>query len=348
MATVHSSPQSWDIFCKVVDNYGDAGVCWRLARMLHAEYGLRVRLWIDKPAALYALHPELDPVLAEQLTAGVTVRHWGAESPPAVDGTDVVIEAFGCGLPEGYVASMATQKKPPLWIVLEYLSAESWIDDHHGLSSPHPQLSLPRFFFFPGFTEGTGGLLRERELLARRDAFGDAQQRRFWAELGFEKPDSLTLSLFCYADAPIADLLSALAGGSSPVVVAVPEGAPGAAVDRYFGTGASNKKIRSRGALEVRALPFLPQAAYDELLWSCDLNLVRGEDSFVRAQWAAKPMVWQPYIQEDGAHHRKMPWPGSGKHGTTAEISPEHGGRCLKNCRNCLNMPGNGPLSRPE
>jgi len=306
MATVQSSSQSWDIFCKVVDNYGDAGVCWRLARMLHAEHGLHVRLWIDKPDALRALYPGLDPALAEQQTAGIIVRRWDPGAATAVEGVAVVIEAFGCGLPDDYLTAMAARPKPPLWIVLEYLSAEEWVDTHHALSSPHPRLSVPRFFFFPGFTASTGGLLREQDLLARRDAFGHEQKRRFWNSLGFDQPDALTLSLFCYADAPIAELLAALTEGDAPTVVAVPEGAPGPAVNRYFGATLQNKKTRTRGALEVRSLPFLPQSAYDELLWSCDLNLVRGEDSFVRAQWAEKPMVWQPYIQGDGAHHRKM------------------------------------------
>ncbi|HET9045379.1 MAG TPA: elongation factor P maturation arginine rhamnosyltransferase EarP, partial [Casimicrobiaceae bacterium] len=39
--------QRWDVFCKVVDNFGDAGVCWRLARQLVAEHDLAVTLWID-------------------------------------------------------------------------------------------------------------------------------------------------------------------------------------------------------------------------------------------------------------------------------------------------------------
>ena len=33
---------------------------------------------------------------------------------------------------------------------------------------------------------------------------------------------------------------------------------------------------------------------------------VRGEDSFVRAQWAALPFVWQAYPQADAAHLTKV------------------------------------------
>ncbi|MGE0559744.1 MAG: elongation factor P maturation arginine rhamnosyltransferase EarP [Burkholderiales bacterium] len=307
MVTAHSSSGTWDIFCKVVDNYGDAGVCWRLARMLAGEHQLHVRLWIDNPAVLQALHPALDISLPEQQAAGVTVINWNACTPDPVS-TAVIVEGFGCGLPDAYVAAMGGRAKPPLWIVLEYLSGEAWVDEHHGLASPHPRLPLPRYFFFPGFTAASGGLLREHDLLQRRDAFGTAQRHAFWRRLGFDSPDSrtLTLSLFSYADAPVAELLSAMAEGDAPVVVAVPQGSAMSAVDAYLGKSGSVAKSRLRGRLEVRSLPFLPQDEYDELLWACDLNLVRGEDSFVRAQWAARPLVWQPYRQDDGVHQRKM------------------------------------------
>jgi uncharacterized repeat protein (TIGR03837 family) len=60
------------------------------------------------------------------------------------------------------------------------------------------------------------------------------------------------------------------------------------------------------GNLTLHALPFLRQEDYDKLLWLCDLNFVRGEDSFVRAMWAGKPLVWQIYPQEDDAHRPKL------------------------------------------
>jgi uncharacterized repeat protein (TIGR03837 family) len=56
----------------------------------------------------------------------------------------------------------------------------------------------------------------------------------------------------------------------------------------------------------VRVLPFVEQERYDELLWACDVNFVRGEDSFVRALWAGKPFIWQIYPQQDMAHLKKL------------------------------------------
>ena len=61
-----------------------------------------------------------------------------------------------------------------------------------------------------------------------------------------------------------------------------------------------------KGSLEVRVFPFLDQDQYDRLLWACDINLVRGEDSFVRGQWAARPLLWQIYPQQEGAHWPKL------------------------------------------
>lgn len=301
-----TTPQTWDIFCRVVDNYGDAGVCWRLARRL-AQKGGAVRLWIDDLATLEPLVPGVTPA-AIQSVEGIEIRALKSEllaTAPA----QIVIEAFGCGLPELYAASMVNARPASLWIVLEYLSAESWVREHHGLPSPHPRLTLERYFLFPGFEEGAGGLLREPDLFARRDAFGQPQQRTFWAEAGYPMPpkNATTVSLFGYESAPIAELLDAWVQSPSPIVAAVPEGRLLAPVLAHFGfSTTASRRVIERGALQVRIMPFVSQARYDELLWSCDVNFVRGEDSFVRAQWAGRPFVWQIYPQEDGSQWRKL------------------------------------------
>jgi uncharacterized repeat protein (TIGR03837 family) len=299
-------PKTWDIFCRVVDNYGDAGVCWRLARRLARKGGV-VRLWIDDLPTLERLHSGVRSA-AIQSVEGIEIRALRDEllaTPPA----EVVIEAFGCGLPEAYAVAMANARPACLWIVLEYLSAESWVAAHHGLPSPPPRLNLRRFFFFPGFAAGTGGVLREPDLFIRRDAFGEAGQRRFWTSAGHDMPaaNATTVSLFAYETAPVTELLEAWERSSIPIVAAVPEGPLLAAVLRYFGVSTPPPRgVIERAALQVRAIPFVPQARYDELLWSCDVNFVRGEDSFVRAQWAGRPFVWQIYPQEDGSHQPKL------------------------------------------
>jgi uncharacterized repeat protein (TIGR03837 family) len=281
----------WDIFCRVVDNYGDIGVCWRLARQLAAEHGVAPRLWVDDPAALAPMQPGVLVEAETQTVAGVELRYWPRDFPK-IDVADVVVEAFACELPAAYLEAMARQSRAPRWINLEYLSAESWVDSCHGLASPHPRLPLVKHFFFPGFTRTTGGLLRENGLLAERDACIAA----------LPPQDALQISLFCYDTAPLGELLDTWAEGDRPIVCHVPPGKPLTAVGAHLGGSGPWQ----RGQLTVRPMPFLPQEDYDRLLWRCDLNFVRGEDSFVRAQWAARPFVWHIYPQDDAAHLAKL------------------------------------------
>ena len=303
------SRHNWDIFCRVVDNFGDAAVCWRLARQLTTEHQAAVRLWIDDLAPLHALCHEVTQGVAQQTVGGITVCAWPPEWR-AVLGADVVIEAFGCGLPDPYVAGMAQSCPRPVWIVLEYLSAERWVSRHHGLPSPHPPSGIPRYFFFPGFERDTGGVLREDDLAQRRAAFGSVAREALWGRLGFAMPpeDASVISLFCYPDAPLSALLASWEDGATSTIAAIPQGKTDAVVAAHFGEHGAVRtgQTLKRGNLEVRVVPFVEQAAYDELLWSCDCNFVRGEDSFVRAQWAALPLVWQAYPQDEAAHRRKV------------------------------------------
>jgi len=295
----------WDIFCTVIDNLGDIGVSWRLARQLAAEHGAAVRLWVDDLAAFQRLAPALDPEAEVQTLEGIEVRRW-ATPFAAVEPADVVVETFGCDLPEPYVAAMAARAHAPVWINLEYLSAESWVDGCHGLPSPHPRLNLTKFFFFPGFEHGTGGLLIEGGLAARRLAFQSDEHAagRFLQSIGVPprtKGETL-VSLFCYPQAPVGALLDALTAGGRPVRVLAFAGTPAAEVLAARGLAIG----RREGALMAHLLPFLSQENYDHVLWSCDWNFVRGEDSFVRAQLAARPLVWQAYPQRGDAHRGKV------------------------------------------
>ncbi|OLU31062.1 hypothetical protein BVH03_09235 [Pseudomonas sp. PA15(2017)] len=297
----------WDIFCRVVDNYGDIGVTWRLARQLVAEQGAEVRLWVDDLAALARICPQADADSDCQPLSGVEVRHW-APAWQAVEPADVVIEAFACDLPAGYVAAMAARTRPVLWLNLEYLSAESWVEGCHGLPSMQGS-GLQKFFFFPGFTTGTGGLLRESGLLAARDRLQESAEARarFLASLGvIPGAGTRLVSLFAYENAALAGWLDALASADTPTHLLVPEGRILGDLQRWAGLPLEPGQVIRRGALSVQLLPFMQQEQYDALLWCCDLNLVRGEDSFVRAQWAGRPLVWHIYPQQDDAHLEKL------------------------------------------
>ncbi|MBV6476195.1 MAG: elongation factor P maturation arginine rhamnosyltransferase EarP [Rhodocyclaceae bacterium] len=303
------APKSWDIFCSVVDNYGDIGVCWRLSRQLAAEHGLHVRLWVDDLAAFRRIWPEIAADQEIQQSRGVEVRHW-MQPFPAVEAADVVVEAFACNLPENYLHAMAIRTPRPRWINLEYLSAEDWVGECHGLASPNPRLPLTKHFFFPGFAPNTGGVLLERDLERQRRVFqlSAGAQAAFWQELGMAPAhgEEVRISLFCYPGSRAEELFECW-HEQGPVTCLVPEGIAGEAIAAFFGQAApaAGGALR-RGSLEVRILPFLEQDRYDRLLWACDCNFVRGEDSFMRAQWALRPMVWQPYPQAEGTHLHKL------------------------------------------
>jgi uncharacterized repeat protein (TIGR03837 family) len=312
------APHRWHLFCRVIDNFGDAGVCWRLARQLAAEHGRHVTLWIDNLPALGRLAP--DTAIGIGPHDGVVVHHWDGADAFAALPADVVVGAFAADLPQAVRASMRTRPTPPVWINLEYLSAEPWVAEHHGLPSPKPD-GLVEHFFFPGFTRDTGGLLREAGLIERRDRFlADATARAGWlASLGVVPHEGeRLLSLFCYPDARVPSLLDALALTGERWRVLVPAGvaagvmsgdvsgaapavAPALAPIPATGAGAG---ATPRPA--IQRIPFVAQQHYDRLLWCCDANLVRGEDSFVRALWSGRPFLWQAYPQAHRAHLPKV------------------------------------------
>jgi uncharacterized repeat protein (TIGR03837 family) len=248
--------------------------------------------------------------VAQQRCRSVEILRWSTEFP-AVEPASLVIEAFACRLPPSYVEAMAARKPAPVWINLEYLSAEDWVEGCHKLPSPHASLPLTKHYFFPGFTPKTGGLLLERDLLVRRDAFGsDAlAQRDYWHKLGVppRKAGELRVSLFGYENDAIARLLRCWEQGERPVTCLLPEGRALPQVAAWFGhVEGKPGDVWQRGSLRVQVLPFVEQERYDELLWGCDVNFARGEDSCVRAQWAARPFIWHIYPQHDGVHMQKL------------------------------------------
>ncbi|MFN3628872.1 MAG: elongation factor P maturation arginine rhamnosyltransferase EarP [Casimicrobiaceae bacterium] len=276
----------FDLFCRVIDNWGDAGVSWRLANQLAAEFGVQVRLIIDEVKPLEVLASDvLDFGTDGRIRSkrrGIQVERWAmmeAGTAGASEVAPVVIEAFACDPPERYLAAMAERAyagDPPVWLNLEYLSAEAWVDRVHGLPSPHPRLPLVKHFFVPGFTPASGGLIRERmvkPLPAESCALdaGDTDAAR-----------RLRVFSFTYPNAPVAELANAL---HAEVTLAAP-----------------------LAVLPARVLPYwvVPQSEFDRILARHDLLLVRGEDSFLRAQYAGRPLLWHIYPTDDQAHLPKL------------------------------------------
>ncbi len=310
-----NSAISWDIFCRVIDNYGDIGVCWRLTLDL-ASRGYPVRLWVDDTGVL----DWMAPGAVHGAYAGVTVLNWqqmrDAGTVRALPRSDVLLEGFGCEIESEYLSwhfaktasGVDAHRIAADWINLEYLSAEPYAQAAHGLPSPLLQgiaKGRTRHFFFPGFTQRSGGLIRERRLADQQRAF-DAQA--WLAQFGIAGT-TRRMSLFCYEPPALTELLHRLQHDPAPTQLLVTAGRASAAVRQILAihNGAANSPLQVQlGSLDIRFLPALSQTGFDRLLWSCDLNFVRGEDSLVRAIWANKPFVWQIYPQEGEAHHAKL------------------------------------------
>lgn len=284
----------WDIFCKIVDNFGDIGICWRLAKQLQHEHQLHIRLFIDDLNVAKYLIPALDTSLAQQTIQNITIVSWSTNTT-FTHNAQVVIESFACELPPQYLALMHPDT---IWINLEYLSAEAWVDDFHAKNSKRGQLT--RHFFFPGFTSKTGGLLREHDIVK-------AKKQHLLKSSTFPAHDHLKVSLFCYPHAPIASLLTAIANSNQQVSCYVPNSNILSSVAKFFERESLHPGDQlTYKNLTLNVIPFLSQDDYDKLLSSCDLNFVRGEDSWIRAIWAGKPFIWQPYLQTEQTHIKKL------------------------------------------
>ena len=404
----HAAPRCWHLLCQVIDNFGDAGVMWRLARQLRNEYGCTVRFFIDQPDILQKLAPawfqppspcahlrapasastpasgakQGAPAITASASAAETAAvnappcpdasltiHPLHDSPALIEGADVIVCGFQVRLPPAARAALKTRSirpvpvaaqpastqpapphrapahpapartasahpapqvdasnpemhdgkgsaLPPLLLQLEYLSAEDWVEAGHGLPSLQPD-GLVEYFFNPGFTARTGGLLRERDLLAQRDAFlADPGNRLHWlARHGVQHaPDELLVSVLCYASAPLLPLLKAWLTDMPPSDGPSGTNGPCRRLHLLIPGASTQPWLQPLHALaaahpahvKITPLPFLPQPEFDRLLWSCDLNLVRGEDSWLRALWAGKPWLWQAYPQTETTHLDKL------------------------------------------
>ncbi len=293
---------SCDIFCRVIDNFGDAGVAWRLARSLQREQGFCVRLVIDNLETLAKLNPAIDPKKIEQTVDSVAIALWDKRFEEKAHPADCVIEAFSCFLPASYEAKIneSFQSGHPISLVaLDYLTAESYAAEFHGLPSPHPQYGYPKRFFFPGFTQQTGGLLIEDDFECRRALFTQEKKEAFLSALGVNPRHPLKVLLFTYPTLEIEAIARSFAKTGLTIEMLL---CPGAAQERF----AKEIAFLDSKNIHCTALPMLAQEAFDLLLWSADFLIVRGEDSASRALLSGVPSLWTLYPQKEAAHIKKM------------------------------------------
>ena len=307
----------WDIFCTVVDNYGDIGVTWRLAKQMANEYHIPVNLWVDDLASFSHILSTLDPLKTAQSFNGVNIIHWIKPLPIEFVAGEVLIEAFACELPEQVKELLVhlhqnNPKSVPIWLNLEYLSAEDWVEGCHGLPSLQAN-GLKKYFYFPGFGAKTGGLICEQDLFVERDTWqaDTANKLQLFSQLGLKgiEAQDTVISIFSYETEALPALCELWQQSAEKIHALIPKGRSLNSLTHLLPCDIAalvpGQQVK-HGNLTLHILPMTNQQSFDRLLWSCDINIVRGEDSFMRAQWAAKPFIWHIYPQEDDYHLVKL------------------------------------------
>ncbi len=259
-----------------------------------------MRIFCDDLPTLNLLASGVDP----EIKGLIDIQPWEVShnnSRHPVQPPDVVIEAFGCDLPERYLAGLLIAPQKPIIINLEYLSAEPWIVDFHQKASPQAH-GIPKYFFFPGFQENAGGILIDP--IPKESSLTEASipesLRASWSLL---RPNAKRISVFCYPGIPLLKWLEDLAtlGENFDIVLT-----HGQREQLQFSSGHPTQPLALPDSIQLISVPFVTQDEYDWMLSQCDFNIVRGEDSFVRAQLAGRPFIWHIYPQEDRAHETKL------------------------------------------
>lgn len=296
-------PSCW-LFCKVIDNFGDIGVSWRLAQALSRELGWCVHLWTDDAAALRALCPDLPQTPCPYQNIGI--HHWAdgfAEDTDSLAAPQAVIETFACDLPPNVLKIIRENKS--LWLNWEYLSAEASNERLHLLPSVQAD-GLQKFFWFMGFGGNSGGLIRERDF-PQRIEYDETLFRRHLRLPEKSAPEWL---LFGYHSPIWAEWLKTWQEYGRPMTLLL---AGNQIIDSLKKAQAVPQNVlKNQGdvfqtaSVKLVKIPFVPQQDFDRLLHLSGGLMVRGEDSFVRAQFAAKPFFWHIYPQDEMVHLEKL------------------------------------------
>ena len=277
------------VLCKVVDNFGDIGVVYRLCKqLLFINPGLKINLVIDDLSSFKKINSKINPKLNFQNADGMDIYFWNdAELCHKEfiknDGEKlcVILECFQCGRPEWMEKILFQEKlnRTVLIIMIDYLTAEKYAEDFHCLKSLTRSAKVQKVNFMPGFTEKTGGLIIDSE---------------------WEKPEY-------NKDGPV--LFFTYEKNWSPFVKAVSEWAkdnpfwqnkksfllaPGRGKKSFLDAWSSLPK-----ALPLTNLDFMNQNEWDKMMKSSSVLFIRGEESLSRACLSGIPFVWHAYPQSE-------------------------------------------------
>ena len=276
---------SIDIFCQVIDNYGDVGVTYRLAREFKRVYpNKKLRFVINQTEELNLIRKseDIEIILYKDISK-------------IENSADLIIESFGCEIPKEYMDKALKNSK--LIINLEYFSAEKWVDDFH-LQESFLGGNLKKNFFIPGLSEKSGGILLDNEFLERKKKV-EANKEYYLEKFEIKEKYDLIGSVFSY-EKNFDSLIEELKKLDKKVILLILSEKTQKNFIKYFDNGNNYDKIK------FVKLPFFTYDKYEELLALCDFNLVRGEDSFVRALLLGKPFLWHIYPQDENTHIKKL------------------------------------------
>ena len=286
-----------DLFCNVVDNYGDIGVCFRLARELTNKHETIVNLYVNDLETFHKICKEIDPTLKNQVLYKNLIVHKWIDNDPTYTPSDVVIEAFGCNIHEEYINKLTPKN---IWINLEYLSAESWTADFHKQRSLQKN-NLRKYFFLPGFTDKTGGLNYEENFINIT-----AQEAREFILEKFKINDDFKTAfislVFCYENEKLVPLLQSIRNQHKKVIFLLPDSISTTFLEE---NGLLYKISNFHKSIWIK-FKMIDQEEFNYILKGVDFNIVRGEDTITQAIMTGKPFIWQIYKQDENAHVDKL------------------------------------------
>lgn len=268
-----------DVFCDVIDNFGDAGVCLRLCRDF-SKKNFEVRLFCNNVNILNKITNSED-----NSNRFLSLLSWSDNINDYIP-AEVVIQAFSVRLPEELIKKIKTKKSTV--VNLEYLTAEPFAEDCHKL--PSYSDGIESYFFFPGFTKKTGGVVIE-------DSFLNKIKKK-------KSEESKSITLFSYENEKVKTVVNSLS--KKNLILNIFEGKGLNNFNNLFKLNLKTGDQFKLNEITVNVLPMVSQDEYDSYLIDSYINLVRGEDSIVRAMLTGNPFLWHIYPQEENAHKVKI------------------------------------------
>lgn len=315
---------SIDLFCTVIDNYGDAGVTYRLAQIM-IKIGYTVNLFIDNFSVIKKLNTNIkdysinvqgissvQEIKEQQISQKLTLRYWIPEDSTKYNEeayrdfsytpSQIIIETFQCKLPKEITKTFTHNT---VWINLEYLSAEKWVEDCHKLQSFQIN-NIKKYFFFPGFTAKTGCLNYDENFakITKNEALCNTiNEFKNDSNISEDIKKMFKVLIFTYENKALIPLLRAIIKNRPNSIFFLPKGK---STQYLENNKIFNQLLKDHPTVKTVKFEMINQEKFDDLMKAMDLNVVRGEDSFAQANITGTPFLWHIYPQDEDTHLIKL------------------------------------------